>query len=383
MLTGGQAQVAAANAALTRGSLAECVDLVLARLPCVLCPPQTSSRIHAAVACIPAELVARYGLEYHLDEDGSGPDFLFSIDSATGGLDAVASSGGALAPSSTWEPLVRFGTRRSESAALLARLTDHVWVEFDTSAGAPARGATPSVFFGLRADRAPETEPQPHDVTQQLLERGFEALLAEPLPESTATAIRTVIGHLPSETRIFQTGAMLARPAGTLRLCIENIARAGTIDLVSALRGGAEGAGLRAVMDELVAPDVSVCPCLDVGPGGVGPRLGIELHLRRDGTVEEIAASWRMSLDRLTAAGLCTPRRRDALLACHGVVSEAQAQVWPLHLAEASSLLGDEVESVLGFHVHHLKVVVDRGAAVQAKAYVVVWPGWRQSRTTR
>jgi hypothetical protein len=376
-LTGGQAQVGNASAAVTRGSLAESVDLVLARLPRGLCPPQTSSRIRAAAANVPATFVARYGFEYRLGDDGSGPDFLFSVDSATGGLEAVAASGEQLAPTATWKPVVRFCRRRSETAAPLAQLTDHVWVEFDTGSGAHAGDTPPSVFFGLQPDRAPKPA-HPHDLTQQLLERGFEVLLGEPLPEATATTVRAVVGHLPSQTRIFQAGAMLARPRRGIRLCIENIGRAETIDLVSALRGDAEAAGVRTVIDELVAPDVSVCPSLDVGPEGVGPRLGLELHNRRDGTVEEIASRWRSSIARLAAAGLCTPRRRNALLACYGVLSEAEGRHWPRHLAEASSLLGKDFESILGYHIHHLKLVVEHGVPVETKAYVVVWPGWRQ-----
>ncbi|MDX6679591.1 MAG: hypothetical protein QOE31_3643, partial [Solirubrobacteraceae bacterium] len=95
-----------------------------------------------------------------------------------------------------------------------------------------------------------------------------------------------------------------------------------------------------------------------------------------EGAAPQVAARWRALLDRLAGAGLCTTGERDALLACHGLLSEHGSERWPEHLTRLSKLFGDRAESVLEWRLHHVTVECDRGEPVRATAHVVAAHGW-------
>lgn len=343
-------------------SLARWLDLVCPRLPPALVGEESHARMGRALEAVPAGLVARFGFECRLDDVAAEADVLFSADVKTGGLEMLAGRHPLVElppPAPEWEPLVRL-CRRREPGSMLARAADDLWVELDTAAG---ENPPPSVFFGLRVAGLPG---DPAASMHEVLEAGFEALLGQPLAHDTRAALGSVIELLPARARVFQAGAMLSRPGSPIRICLDNLAREQIVSLVEAVRGRPEALALGAALDGLTAPAGAVRPGLDVG-AGVGERIGLECY----GNLPPL-------LERLTHAGLCVPAKRDALLACEGRLREGDAEPWPAHLAGLSALLGVSARSVVGWNVHHVKVVCDRGVPVGAKAYVVVWHGWER-----
>ena len=89
---------------------------------------------------------------------------------------------------------------------------------------------------------------------------------------------------------------------------------------------------------------------------------------------------WPILLDHLVRNGLCTARKRDALLAYPGYTDENTPGVtWPETLRGASRLLGGRTVSTFVRSLHHVKLVHEPGRPVEAKAYLAANHHWHTS----
>jgi hypothetical protein len=353
-------------------TLDEMADLVVARMPAGLIDPAGAARVRASVGGVPAELVARLGLEFDLPGAAADASALFSADSETGGMQMLAgrhplvSLPDELARAESWAPVVRFCGQR-EPGLLLHRATRDVWVDL-------ARRDDPSFAFGLRLAGLPEATRRPLEVVIRALELGFEALRGAPLEAPALTSMRALLRHLPETARVDRAGLMAGLP-DDVRLWLARLAPAQIGDLVEATRGRDEARQIRDLLADLAPAAGAVGLRLDVR-GGVDRALGLVCTVDQAGSPAQVAARWLLLLDRLVAAGLCTAGKRDALLACHGVLHETAAERWPAHLRRLSEMLGDGSESVLRWRLHQVLVECDGGEPVHATANVVAAPGW-------
>jgi hypothetical protein len=353
-------------------TLDEVVDLVLAQLPHGLIGATSAARVRGAVASVPTELVARFGLECHLRSDGGDADVLFSADSETGGMQMLAGRHplvnlpDTLAHADSWAPVVRFCGRR-EPGFLLHRATRDVWVDL-------TRHNEPSFSFGLRLSGLPEATQRPLEVLIRALELGIEALRGAPLEPRALGSLRALVRRLPDTARIDRAGLEPGPPVG-VRLWLSRLSPDEIADLVEATRDGAEARRLRAALDDLVAADAGVRARIGLGEG-VAPGIGLICSADPDGAAPQVAARWQALLDRLVVSGLCTSGERDALLACHRLLRERSSERWPAHLTRLSKLFGDDTESILECRLHHVTVECDRGEPVRATAHVVAAHGW-------
>src|SRR5207249_650425 len=87
---------------------------------------------------------------------------------------------------------------------------------------------------------------------------------------------------------------------------------------------------------------------------------------------------WDALLDHLVEIGLCLPAKRDALVAYPGVSSEqTDAERWPAGMARVSEFLGGRTTGLFLRVLHHVKIVYEPGAALEAKAYFGAARRWR------
>jgi hypothetical protein len=357
-------------------TLDELVDLVLPRLPDGLIGEKSVSRLRTATAGIPAELVARFGLECSLGSEIAGADALFCADSETGGMQMLAGRHPlvnlppALATAESWAPVVRLCSRR-EPGFLLHRATRDVWVDL-------AERDAPSFSFGMRMGGLPEATRRPLEVLIRALGVGFDALRDTPLEPPTLTSMRALVRRLPAGTQV-DRGGLLAGLPDDVRLWLSRIASSEFVDLVEVSRDRSEARALHGVLDDIVQPAGSVRARIDVHEG-VGRSIGLICGVDPTGSARQVAARWGPLLDRLVDAGLCTSERRKALLSCHGLLRERQAGHWPEHLARLSELFDDGAESVLRWRVHHVTVECDRGQPIHATAHVVAAHDWSTTR---
>lgn len=354
------------------GALDEIVDLVLPFMPAGLIGPTSADRIRSAVGAVPAELVARFGLECRLDSQTADANVLFCADSETGGMQMLAGRHPlvelpeALANAPGWAPVVRFCSRR-EPGFLLHRATRDVWVDL-------AQRNEPSFSFGLRLSGLPEATRRPLEVLVRALEIGFEALRGAPLPQPTLNSVRALVRRLPETARVDRAGLIAGLPDDA-RLWLSRLQADELVDLVEVVRDRVEARTLRAALDDVVQPHDGVRARIDVQEG-VGRAIGLVCTVNPEGSPPQVAARWRPLLDRLVDAGLCTSDMREALLSCYGLVREDRTGHWPEHLTRLSDLFGDGTESFLQWRLHHIAIECDRGEPAHAAAHIVAAHGW-------
>lgn len=352
--------------------LDDLVELVLPHLPDGLIGEQSAGRVRHAAGGIPAELAARFGLECGLGSGIAGADVLFCADAETGGMQMLAGRHplvnlpDSLATAEGWAPVVRFCGRR-EPGFLLHRATRDVWVDL-------AQREAPSFSFGVRLGGLPEATRRPQEVLIRALEIGFDALRDGPLEPPALTSMRALVRRLPETVLVDRAGLIAGRPDDVL-LWLSRLAPAELVNLVEVSRDRAEARELHAVLAEIVQPTGSVRARIEVGEG-VGRSIGLICGVDPTGSPPQVAARWAPLLDRLVYAGLCASERREALLACHGLLREGQAEAWPEHLTRLSALFGDGTESILQWRLQHIAVECDRGEPVHASAHIVAAHGW-------
>ena len=300
------------------------------------------SEIERAVAPLPPSLAHNtFGFEVRLGDDARRADVLVQATAAHGRreLAHVAPKGEA------WDRVRDFAARWAEKGSPLHERIDHVWLEFDAANG----GHTPSAFFGFCTDDRP---------TPAMCLAATEAALRVLVRLYPRKTIARVFAAWPGELEVFQVGAMLGRGFGPVRVCL----RGRTPESIVAWRPE-----LRALVEMLAPATDYFCIDVDADEHRVRPRLGLECYVAPG---EETPL-----LELLVREGLCTLRKRDAVLAWPGVTPSDPAG-WPQDLLAAEAFLGARARSMLTRSVHHLKVVWDGKQPVEAKAYLACEYGW-------
>lgn len=353
-------------------TLDDLLDLVLPNLPAVLIAPKSASRVRDAVAGVPPELVARFGLECRLAAPSADADVLLCADSETGGMQMLAgrhplvSLPDSLATAERWAPVIRFCARR-EPGLLLHRATREAWLDL-------SRPHDPSFSFGMRLQGLPEATRRPLEILIRALEIGLDALRGAPLAPPALTSMRSLVRRLPETARVERAGLVAGLP-DDVRLWLSRLSAGELVDLVEVTRERSEARALHAVLDEIVQPAGSVRARIDIHHG-VERGGAVIYSVDDERSAAHVGARWRPLLDRLVDAGLCASDTRDALLSCHGVLRERQTEGWPAHLTRLSELFGQRTESILHWHLQHVEIECDRGEPVQARAHIAVAHGW-------
>lgn len=353
-------------------TLDEVVALVLPYFAIELVDAASAPRIVSAVASVPAEVVARFGIECRLRGGADDAGVLFSADSETGGMQMLAGRHPlvnlpeSLASSDGWTPVVRFCGRR-EPGFLLHRATRDVWVDL-------AQPEAPCFSFGLRMSGLPEATRRPLEVLLRSLEIGLEALRGAPLDPVALASMRALLRRMPDTARVERAG-LVAGLADDVRLWLSRMSAEQLVELVEATRDRSEARHLQGALEDLVQDAGMLQARVDVAEG-VERGIGLVCSVDQDGLPPQVAARWESLLGRLVEAGLCSSNKRDGLMTCYGLLRETQSERWPAHLTRLSELFGDGAESILRWRLHNVTIECDRGQPVHATAHIVVEHGW-------
>ena len=159
-------------------------------------------------------------------------------------------------------------------------------------------------------------------------------------------AVERIFAALPPEGgHVFQAGALPARSPKAFRILLGGVAQERVPALLERVEWPGptdEAAAVLASMDGLFG-DVAVS--LDVGARGPGPRLGLELY--------RAVVDWRPFIARIEECGWCLPEKAEGLRRWRG----------------AERLFGGGEVHRVRRGISHVKVVVERGARTEAKAY--------------
>jgi hypothetical protein len=250
-----------------------------------------------------------------------------------------------------WNPAVNaFLASWSEPEGPLAPVRS-VWLEFDLDRDDPA----PVLCAKLPRSVDPEW------LTGTLL----PALQEGPLPARQQELILATLETLPSSASLLYVFNLKARGSDAVRLEIFGLEPAGMLD------------SLQGVAPEIVSAVEPVAPLFegverlhlsfDV-TGEIFPRIGIEGSFPRQPSREP---GWSALLERLVGKDLCSPAKRDALLAWPGYDTFWTAPLrWPAELGPRGACIR---------LLSHLKIVCGPDRDPEAKAYLVFGPPDRSS----
>ena len=235
----------------------------------------------------------------------------------------------------------------------LARAVSHFVLEYDLVGLAPGRPPPPpGIFLAPRRD-APGSRDgffehrNPAGVLPALAAavgwNGHEEMLG---------TVERIYAALPEGGHVFQAGAFPARSPKAFRIVVAGVG----IEEVPALLERVEWPGPTDEAAEVLASMGGlvdhVAVSIDARAGGTGPRLGLELYRPRNWSIAD-HTGWRALIARLVECGWCLPEKAEGL------------RRWP----GVEGLIGGGELHLVRQGINHVKVVVERGARTEAKAY--------------
>lgn len=337
---------------------------VLPLVPDELIGADFRSRIQAVASRLPAILSSStFGFECPLATDRPEADFLVSVSGTRGAT--LLSETALYAMQSDSNP-VWFSV--AELAALWAKKgrIDNIWLEFDLVGETPF---VPNLFF------QPVYEAGNHSELQNILSHAGPLLLGRPLSEDLEKALKRCVDALPERSRIFQVGAMRARPYYGLRLCVDHIYLDRILFYLEQIEYPGNLDVVRETFIALQRRTDAYALHLDLSPG-INARIGLECYL--DPRPAEAHQQMRMQhlLAFLVEQGVCTKRKAFGVSQFSGIADVRQyPSEWPVALKNMTNLLGRS--STFQRRLHHIKITCGDGKNLDAKAYLAANHAWR------
>lgn len=196
--------------------------------------------------------------------------------------------------------------------------------------------------------------------------------------------LKLCIDALPNLAKIEHLGAMFSRSSASLRITILGISLEQLPDYLNQIGWKDPSDIFLNLLDKLSTflhqVDFLVLN-IDLGDqisSGINPCIAIEFypkkqpHINSDSNYEEIAF-----FNYLVETGLCTPEKKNALLAWPGVSQKADCpELWPKNLVISDLLLGNQGISVFQRTINHIKIVFHPFLPLEAKAYLGIIHNW-------
>lgn len=352
-------------------------------MPAELISAENLAEVGGIARVLPNTVTSFFGFECRLGETTPRADFLLSVLPEPGGaiLAGTSSLGGlpdGIDRHPIWSRLRAFCGRWTTPGSSLHDRVENIWLEFDVE-GAPPPVPAPSVFFGPRGGIGPPLHdaivPSDEALYSWLTREGLASLLGRMVPPHVERGIFDCLDALPAGARVFQVGAMLARPSDAVRLCIANMSPHQIEAYLHGIRWSGSADHLRSLLAFLGAFADFFVLDIDVEET-VRPKIGLECYSAgfRQPAQEP---RWEGLLDALVERGLCVPAKREALLTWPGFErAETSPDLWPGNLLLASRLLGPRVSSALSRTLHHVKISHEPGRPLEAKAYLGIGVHW-------
>ena len=304
---------------------------------------------------------APFGFEFHLGKPVPDADFCFVAPPGSDVARHFIREGARAEPGSP--PAARSAAAalaaglREQAAdpdSFLARAVSGVVLEYDLVGLAPGRPPPPpGIFLSPRHD-APGSRDglsehrDPAGVLPALAAaagwNGHEEMLG---------TVERIYAALPEGGHVFQAGAFPARSPRAFRILVKGVARERVPALLEQVEWPGPTDGAAAVLASMGDLVDHVALSMDARAGGPGPRLGLELYRAPKWSAVD-RRGWRPFIARLVECGWCLPAKAEGL------------RRWP----GTEGLFGDVESHLVRQGINHVKVVVERDARTEAKAYV-------------
>lgn len=343
--------------------------------PALFTPAAVHRLRHVARRIVPVPAV-RLGFECRLGRDASQVDLQQGILAGDGEplalvrfIDRIL-PGLSLSVAQVWRRVRALGVSWADPTSPLYHGLRDIWLEFDVI-GDASPSHVPSIFLGLRDE---VSRPQERFA---VIQSALRTLTENEVPESVQGTLRLCCDACPPGAGATHVGLMLSRAPDLLRLNVVGLSAQDAPLYLERIGWPGPMAEGRALLDGVMQLPVRVRVCLDVG-AQVQATLGFECLF---GDAPEVELRLAAVLDTMVSQGLCTPDKREAVLAWSGCVSPRSCtSAWPDRLIGESLLRQRNEFAVLDRQWSHIKVTYapqrDTQGRIEAKAYIGALYTW-------
>ncbi|MBE9100254.1 hypothetical protein [Vacuolonema iberomarrocanum] len=266
-----------------------------------------------------------------------------------------------------WQACQTFGHAWMTPASALHQSIRNLILEFDLpeqSAEDSIAAISPSPYIMFKSGRTVELP--------ELIEQVLPLFQKSPDP-SLATQLNHCLNSIPEGAELANIGIWLARPHQAVRLTIKDI----RLEQISAYL---ENIGWQDPSQTFASFAATLSPlaeafalAIDID-STVHPRIGLECFATAQ---FHDPARWQQFIDHLVQTDLCTPAKRNALLAWSGFTRRSDCpDLWPANLTYGDLLMGLNAVSLFWRRINHIKVVYQPGQPLSAKAYLAFGHSW-------
>jgi hypothetical protein len=345
-------------------------------IPADLISEQCLERILSVTDDLPAALgIGPFMFECSLDSRPVA-DFAVAVIPSRGDLHAFSrfeSTGDPTPPDDKpdWTGISRFARSAMDASTSLSSTIEQVWLEFDVCLTREGPGNTPSVFLSLGYESSgdPSLRRTLAGEYVHVAQEALGSLQGRRTSPTTLSTLAHCFSALPAGAHILFIGAMTSRDTEDIRVVASGLSLEAMVRYVQRL-GLEKPMGSLALIAEISDLTDHMWLAIDVAKNRVAPRVGFDCYCTGiDET--ETNRRWAHLLDLLVDKGICTTRKRNALLDATDMSSCAFDELtWPEDLRKVSTVLGPAGFDRMGLSIHHIKVIDRPGMPLEAKAYL-------------
>jgi hypothetical protein len=343
-------------------SMEDYLKVITPHLHSDLVTPKALSHLQTLAQILPSFSYA--GFECRLIDSSDTVDFLFSLPRRVLNIPALFLTHFA------WQRLHTFCNEWIEPSSFLYNGVNNVSLEFDIE-GPISQVPVPSLFTEInrKMDRV--------DTLRQmsLIMKRFK----HPFSQKMESNLQLCLHALPEGGRIIYLGLMFSRPTQGIRIVVEGLKAQQILPYLVEI-GCLDSANKRF---ENIIPTVSN---LVDSIGFIGfdvsetihPHIGLECFFEKQPLDEP---RWESFFDYLIAQGLCSPAKRDALLAWPGVFQKDSApDLWPIS-QWSDAFFSNQASSIFFRKLNHIKIVYHPEKPLTAKGYISFGHLWIDDST--
>lgn len=336
-------------------SMQDYLKIVIPHLHPDLVAPEALSYIQSLAHILPPSSMA--GFECRLGANQSRVDFQTSLP-----LEQNLPEQFLTYP--IWRSLQEFYREWALPTSLLHQVVEEIGLEFDIDGclnGVPI----PCIFLSLKSIAASDSDK---------LIKTASSLLKRQISTQLESNLQLCADSLPPGAFFSYFGAMLSRSSDeAIRVIVKGLTPEQLGDYLTQIGWTDPTNTFSALVPTLSRFVNDGLLSFDVGKR-IYPRIAWEGFLKK---LPQEQPQWQLFLDYLVEQELCTPNKRDALLAWSGYSHPSSApELWPRNISWGDHLLGSRAISLFWRWINHIKLVYQPGHPLQAKAYLGFAHGW-------
>ncbi|MEH2253626.1 prenyltransferase/squalene oxidase repeat-containing protein [Nostoc sp.] len=272
-----------------------------------------------------------------------------------------------------WGRIYQFCEVWSRPNSSLKNISE-IWLEFDITDSA-VQQLIPSIFIVIKNCDLLKSEEYFHIVKSAL-----ELLWGEPIYDSLLSNLYRCFTACIKPAYISHVGIMLSRQVEALRINVTKLPVYQIATYLQKIGYTQPPDKIETLVNELLDIFDHVRFCLDVGTK-IYPQIGLECFFEQQSGLDP---RWSPFLDDLVVKRLCTPEKRDALLAWIGsTIPSNIKEPWASHLIAESLLQSPENLSILDRRLSHIKLTYKPECSLEAKAYIGFVHQWLKNESVK